>query len=385
MKTIENFFFWCGGADLELINSPECRTERSKYFWVGTAVFFTGVFAALSAGFAFTFVLRTGDIPLTQEQILLCVGVGIFWWLLIFSLDRFIVSSIKKSSSFFLQFLQALPRMILAVIIGLVIAMPLELRIFQKEINLSLVKMETAELLENKKVQEDAYQWDFDRTDKKFNELKEQIGIKNIEKTEIEAAIERLPFRSCTGKNTDGTTYRYSCRPGITALRDKLAAKIQDISDTQEKVTSSFDVTDDITKKISVSNDSLEKALSDGYGLDKRIEALFGLDTVVHWFVMLLFILIEITPVLTKLLLPKWPYDILLDSREKEVSAEAFYRIYDKNASIHKKITWVDSSASWFLSQSTELHRRGTENLLEDLKNSQSAIVSDSIPSYIKQ
>jgi Domain of unknown function (DUF4407) len=359
--------------------------ERSKYFWVWTAVFFTGIFAGLSAWFAFTFVLKTGDAPLTSEQILTCIGIGIFWWLLIFSLDRFIVSSIKKSSSFFLQFLQALPRMILAVVIWLVIAMPLELKIFEKEINLSLVKMQTEELITNKKIQEESYQTEFDRSDKKFDELKQSITIRNIEKTEIESAIAKLPYKSCTGKNNDGTSYKYTCRPGITALKDKLNAKIEEIAELQDKVTSSFDVTDDISKKIASSNETLEKALENGYGLDKRIEALFHLDTIVHWFVMFLFILVEITPVLTKLLLPRWTYDILLDAAEKEASAEAFYRVYDTNASIHKRITGIDSRESWYLSSSAELHRRGTANLLENLENSQSDIVSDSIPSYIKK
>ena len=54
---------------------------------------------------------------------------------------------------------------------------------------------------------------------------------------------------------------------------------------------------------------------------------------------MLLFILVEITPVLTKLLLPRGNYDIILDAEEKEVSSDAFFRVYQKNSDIQKKIT----------------------------------------------
>lgn len=50
-------------------------------------------------------------------------------------MDRYIVLSIDKSRGGFKQFLQALPRIILAVIIGIVISRPLELKIFDKEIN----------------------------------------------------------------------------------------------------------------------------------------------------------------------------------------------------------------------------------------------------------
>jgi TfoX/Sxy family transcriptional regulator of competence genes len=153
------------------------------------------------------------------------IGVGIFWWLLIFSLDRFIVSSIKKSSSFFLQLLQAFPRIILAIIIGLVIAMPLELKIFEKEINLQLVKMQNEELIENKKTQEAV-------VSVRFWEIREKIWRtqavcryqKYWEKLRSTSAIAKLPYKTCTGKNKDGSSYSYSCRPGITALKDKLSS-----------------------------------------------------------------------------------------------------------------------------------------------------------------
>jgi hypothetical protein len=369
---------------MDIINQPECRADRSKYFWVGTAVFFTGFFAGLAAVFAFSFVLKTGDLPLTPQQITISIGVGIFWGLLIFSLDRFIVSSIKKSSSFLLQLLQAFPRIILAIIIGLVIAMPLELKIFEKEINLQLVKMQNEELIDNKKTQEAVYQWDFERSEKKFEELKQSIAIKNIEKNEIDAAIAKLPYKTCTGKNKDGSSYSYTCRPGITALKDKLSSKIQEISALQNQINWSFDVTDKITEKISSSQETLENALENWFGLDRRIEALFSLDTIVHWFVMSLFILVELTPVLTKLLLPRWTYDILLDTQEKQASAEAFYRLYDTNATISRRIVENNWGAS-FLSWSAQSHREWTERMLDNLEINQENIVSKSIPSYLRK
>ena len=61
--------------------------------------------------------------------------IGIIWGGMIFNLDRYIVSTIKKSDNFFDELLQATPRIILAMIIAVVIAKPLELKIFEKEIN----------------------------------------------------------------------------------------------------------------------------------------------------------------------------------------------------------------------------------------------------------
>src|SRR3546814_10409161 len=49
-------------------------------------------------------------------------------------MDRYIVSSINKNASGIKQFLQATPRILLAVLIGIVIARPLEIKVFDKEI-----------------------------------------------------------------------------------------------------------------------------------------------------------------------------------------------------------------------------------------------------------
>ena len=65
---------------------------------------------------------------------------GLVWSLLIFNLDRFIVSTIRKRDHFRSEFLQATPRIILAIIIAIVISKPLDIKIFEKEINTVLLK-----------------------------------------------------------------------------------------------------------------------------------------------------------------------------------------------------------------------------------------------------
>ena len=75
---------------------------------------------------------------------------GLIWGLLIFNLDRFIVSTIKKNDSKWKEFLQAFPRLILAMIIAIVISKPLELKIFEKEINQVLLTEKNQMTLDNK-------------------------------------------------------------------------------------------------------------------------------------------------------------------------------------------------------------------------------------------
>ena len=69
------------------------------------------------------------------DTVYAAIFFGLIWGLLIFNLDRFIVSTIKKRANFKSELLQATPRIILAIIIAVVISKPLEMKIFEKEIN----------------------------------------------------------------------------------------------------------------------------------------------------------------------------------------------------------------------------------------------------------
>ena len=69
------------------------------------------------------------------DNIYSAIFFGFVWGLLIFNLDRFIVSTIRKKENFRSEFIQVVPRLLLATIIAIVISKPLELKIFEKEIN----------------------------------------------------------------------------------------------------------------------------------------------------------------------------------------------------------------------------------------------------------
>ena len=125
-------FFWhCSGADMELLK--KCPTESSKYVGIGATIFFTGLFAALSGAYALYTVF---------DSVLASIVFGLVWGLMIFNLDRYIVSSMRKEGRFVREFTLAIPRIILAVIISIVIAKPLEIKVFDKEIQPELVVME---------------------------------------------------------------------------------------------------------------------------------------------------------------------------------------------------------------------------------------------------
>lgn len=127
MDALSRFFWFCSGVHQPTLEKHP--TEHNKYVGIGATIFFTGLFAALSGGYAMYFVFK-GD----TAAVIFALFFGILWGLAIFNMDRYIVASINKNSSSAKQIAQATPRILLAIMIGMVISRPLELKIFDKEI-----------------------------------------------------------------------------------------------------------------------------------------------------------------------------------------------------------------------------------------------------------
>ena len=127
MNNISRFLWFCAGAHIATLDKHP--TDHNKYIGIGATIFFTGLFAALSGGYAMYFVFKGGDFAW-----LFSIFFGLIWGLAIFNMDRYIVSSLDKNANSKKQLLQATPRILLAVMIGIVISRPLELKIFDKEI-----------------------------------------------------------------------------------------------------------------------------------------------------------------------------------------------------------------------------------------------------------
>lgn len=134
MKYLNRFLWWCAGANISILE--KCPTDQSKYFGLGGTIFFTALMASFAGGYAFFSAFKT--VPLSFL-------FGGFWGLLIFNLDRFIVSSTGKGDGTVKitkeEWMNALPRLVLAIIIGFVVAVPLELKVFEREINVEIQKM----------------------------------------------------------------------------------------------------------------------------------------------------------------------------------------------------------------------------------------------------
>src|ERR1700753_1955843 len=127
MKKVTRFFWFCSGAHVDTLK--KYPIEHNKFVGIGATIFFTALFALLSGGYAMYFVFAGN--PLAP---VFAVLFGLIWGTAIFNMDRYIVSSIDKQGSTNQQILQATPRILFAIIIGIVISRPLELKIYDKEI-----------------------------------------------------------------------------------------------------------------------------------------------------------------------------------------------------------------------------------------------------------
>ena len=168
---LKQFFILCSGADKNILeNSSE--GEQTKYVGIGATVFFTAVMAFIASAYALFTVF---------DSVYPALLFGLVWSLLIFNLDRFIVSTIRKRDKFGSEFLQATPRIILAVIIAIVISKPLEIKIFEKEINTVLLQEKNAMALNNKKEIANYFKTDLDKNKSEIDKLKSEITNKEKE------------------------------------------------------------------------------------------------------------------------------------------------------------------------------------------------------------
>ncbi|WP_295838620.1 DUF4407 domain-containing protein [uncultured Microbacterium sp.] len=113
-----------GGADNDVLD--EVPEEVPRFVQMFLVLAGTALVSALSMMFA----LLTG----VRVSILLAIPLAIVWGLIIFNLDRFLTSTMRSTKNVFRLLGLAFPRVIMAALIGIVVAEPLVLQVFQNDI-----------------------------------------------------------------------------------------------------------------------------------------------------------------------------------------------------------------------------------------------------------
>ncbi|HZO64499.1 MAG TPA: DUF4407 domain-containing protein [Kribbellaceae bacterium] len=125
---MRKLFVWASAADPEILR--QCPGERIRYETMGAAILTTAAIATVSATFAVSMALglRTP----------FAVVVGLFWGVAILNIDRLLIGGVHRRDTTAGNIAVAVPRVLLALLIGAVVSTPLVLRIFNSEINAQL-------------------------------------------------------------------------------------------------------------------------------------------------------------------------------------------------------------------------------------------------------
>ena len=328
---LKQFFILCSGADKELLKGCS-EGEQTKYVGIGATVFFTAVMAFIASAYALFTVF---------DNVYPALLFGLVWSLLIFNLDRFIVSTIRKRDKFGSEFLQATPRIILAVIIAIVISKPLEIKIFEKEINTVLLKEKNAMALNNKKDVTTYFKSDLDKNKTEIDSLKSDITKKEKEvNTLYETYITEAEGTKGTMKLGKGPVFKEKIAKHNLATAELDTIRKNNLAKIAEKEKKSQTLQADLDKKVI----ETQPIIDSFDGLMARINALDKLPWLPSFFIMLLFLAIETSPIIAKLLSPKGEYDFKLEDLETALKATLEQDKYQRgllvktSASMHDKV-----------------------------------------------
>jgi hypothetical protein len=317
---LQNFFWFCAGTPAEIIE--KYPTEHAKYLGIGATIFFTALFAGLSGGYALYFVFSG-----TPAAWGASIAFGLLWGLAIFNLDRYIVSSIRKTSMVKTQFYQASPRFVLAVLIAVVIARPLELKIFDKEIH---DKLKERYLLDQKsqimKVQDsfkEKYALELSRVAKyqaEYDELSKETG-----RLREELKAEVFGTRTGTTSGVSGYGTYAKNKESVVQGKDARLAYLSRELATLEEFLNSQKSAEGMNNQLMLSEEILDQKASRAGFADRN----WALGALTHstddvsrssanavTFITLLLIAFECAPLIVKLLSDAGPSDV--DIRETE-------------------------------------------------------------------
>lgn len=304
-----NFLWWCAGAHQDLLR--QYPSEHSKYAGIGGVVLATFVLAAIAGGYAVYSVFGNW---------LWTIVFAVIWGLIIFNFDRFLVSTMRKYGVTKGQQLRmAIPRLLLALLIGITIARPLELKIFEKEIDVKVLENRHRQMLLNDSL----------LNKEMLATLQTAEGERSrmiSRKQSLEDTLHRL--QQAYVAEADGTGG--SMRRGIeqltllkqNAYNTALLQHSPEMHDLQTGIAYQDSILQNARSNNEARRRQYEAGLADRVGFLERNKALSDLssqESSVWWsnvLLSLLIILIEIGPVLSKLILNVGPYDVALAREE---------------------------------------------------------------------
>jgi hypothetical protein len=350
MASIDNYPFqtahwitkklwWCAGADeYFLMRSP--KQDRVKYAGIGGVVLCTGFLAMISGGFAFFTAFGPKSYAMDKAEgaqwwfYLLTLAFAVMWGLIIFNLDRFIISSTGKGDGTDKitgkEWLQAAPRLLIALILGFAISAPLEIRILKSEIDNELDKFQKAYTAE----MNDASAKLFEQNKTELENNKKEVEFK-IAAYETELKNYDIQIDALKAKKDDEMQDRRAYGEGPVALamqRNIVAKELEknkfiegraaDVALHKQELLDANEGLKALQQKLAEDRKNNEESSHNYSGLLKRIQISHEIGGWIPWVILAVFLCIEMGPIIFKMMLNKGPYDYMVENFNYRVQAQ---------------------------------------------------------------
>ena len=336
---ITEFLWWCAGADPYFLKISPMQ-DRVKYAGIGGIVLATGLLAGVSGAFAFYTIFGpkgdANDYSLTASIGIKIVTLvfAVLWGLIIFNLDRFIISSTGKGdgtdSISGKELFQALPRIIIALILGFAISSPLEIKILESEVNSELSKFQ-AEYAEDLNKQTDLL-FKQKRNGLEKDKAEYEGKITEYEKglTSFDTGIDELVAKQ-QAEMQDKRAYGFGpvAKKMQADIDTKRVEKDKYVNEKKTSVESWRKQLDQVNTKINALADDLRieykknEQKAHGYdGLLKRIQISHEIGGMVPWLILMVFLCIEMGPIFFKMMMTKGVYDFMVENYNHKRNVE---------------------------------------------------------------
>ena len=304
-----NFLWWCAGAHQKLLK--EFPSENSKYVGLGGVILATFVLASLSSGYAIYSVFNNWGWTIL---------FALIWGLIIFNFDRFLVSTMRKYGvSKRKQFWMAVPRILLALVIGITIARPLELKIFEKEVAVKVAEnMHKKILLNDSLLQRENHSLMSSATLERERLMQRKLALEDTLHRLQQAYVQEADGTGGSGRRGIEDLTRLK----MTAYSNASTRFHPELNQLDKEIEHQDTILQSAKATLEEKRKQYEISVNDNVGFLERNKALSDLaseESSVFWtslFISLLIILIEIGPILSKLIMPIGPYHIALAREE---------------------------------------------------------------------
>jgi hypothetical protein len=386
-SSVMRFLWKCAGGDRYLLERAT-YSDQIKYMCLGGIVFATGALAGIAGGYAFYTIFEPRgsaiENPIDTQTVFTAIFFGIIWGLMIFNIDRFIVTSTGKGDGTEAitmgELKSALPRILMGMIIAMTISKPVEIRMFKTEIDIKLREKQ----IEQQTIYIDKVNANFNEEiknkDKELIKFDKDLGLKIGRHAELEKQyIEEARI--------------ITVGPRALAVKEQMDAVGKEISDIKNNPEYSR-----IKKEKKIIEDRREKALADTEKVANGLDGLLERIKIAHevagfWislFITLLFMAIELTPIFFKLMLTKTTYDYLAENRDELIKAEygieVKYDYYKDKQGVEKHLT-VNHEAERLIFEKievTKIQKELTEYAVQKYKEREMKKIDENLDEYIK-